>query len=558
MKNYEQQLKVIGNIIYFFVFPICICFLWTSFVLANNVTVSNVEITGQSTQNTAKVQFDITWENSWRNINNSGTASTSDPNDFRDAVWVFIKYSSDSGVTWKHGLLKTSVSTTATNPTGFSQGSGTGLNIIVPSDKVGAFMERSARGSGQVNTQDIELLWDWGATGSGLAKESNVQVKVFAIEMVYIPGGAFFVGSGSNKEMATLYTGAVTTPYTVNSEDAILVNSSNLYYAAAGTTYGSANAGDRSGPVKAPFPKGYNAFYAMKYEISQGGYRDFLNTLTSAQQAARVENSSESGYAMKNQGTPPSRNSLRKVSGKYICDLNQNGVGGDSNDGDWVAMNYLNWTDLAAYADWAGLRPMTELEFEKVARGTKDPVGQEFVWGSNKIKAVGSMVNSGKVNETAVELGEDGLANYNNSSLGPVRLGFAGSSAASKVSTTRIQSGSSYYGVKDLSGNVWEQTVSIGSSVGRDFLGNHGDGNLSDNGNADIQYWPGYTVSVVAPSGFEVTQTTGSGLRGGSFKSVVNVNGTSDLNTSDRNNAAYNASGRQEDIGGRCARSVLP
>ena len=42
--------------------------------------------------------------------------------------------------------------------------------------------------------------------------------------------------------------------------------------------------------VFAGFPNDYNAFYCMKYELSQGGYRDFLNCLTYTQQAIHIRN----------------------------------------------------------------------------------------------------------------------------------------------------------------------------------------------------------------------------------------------------------------------------
>jgi hypothetical protein len=112
---------------------------------ANNIAVSNVTITGQSTSaQTCKVQFDISWNNSWRNAINY------------DAAWVFIKYSTDSGTTWAHATLKTA----GTNPSGFSQGTGTGLDIVVPTDKKGAFLQRTSNGSGSVSTTSIQFVWD--------------------------------------------------------------------------------------------------------------------------------------------------------------------------------------------------------------------------------------------------------------------------------------------------------------------------------------------------------------------------------------------------------------
>src|SRR5205814_1580703 len=47
------------------------------------------------------------------------------------------------------------------------------------------------------------------------------------------------------------------------------------------------------------------------------------------------------------------------------------------------ACNYLQWEDETAYLDWAALRPLTELEYEKVCRGTNPPVGFEGAWGTS-------------------------------------------------------------------------------------------------------------------------------------------------------------------------------
>jgi len=53
-------------------------------VYANNLTITNVSLTKPDSANsTITVQFDISWDNSWRNYINY------------DAVWVFVKYSCD-------------------------------------------------------------------------------------------------------------------------------------------------------------------------------------------------------------------------------------------------------------------------------------------------------------------------------------------------------------------------------------------------------------------------------------------------------------------------------
>lgn len=53
----------------------------------------------------------------------------------------------------------------------------------------------------------------------------------------------------------------------------------------------------------------------------------------------------------------------------------------EPDDGAWVSANDLSWMDGAVLADWAALRPFTELEFEKAARGPVVPVADEFAWG---------------------------------------------------------------------------------------------------------------------------------------------------------------------------------
>jgi hypothetical protein len=49
-------------------------------------------------------------------------------------------------------------------------------------------------------------------------------------------------------------------------------------------------------------------------------------------------------------------------------------------------MFYMCWADCATYADWAGLRPMTELEYEKSLRGPRVPEPEECgssFWGGS-------------------------------------------------------------------------------------------------------------------------------------------------------------------------------
>jgi len=517
------------------------CVVPSSF--ANNLSVSNATLVDQSSgSDTVDIQFDVSWENSWRDATNY------------DAVWVFAKYCTENCSTtgtWLHATMKTS----GTNPAGFSRGSGTSLDVLVPTDKKGAFLQRSANGTGTVTTNNVELVWDYGADGVSDADAvgANTRIRVFGIEMVYIPAGDFYpgdgVGGGDISYAAFSENMAQGNPWTISSENALDIGFAPLTYTSAG------NSGeDGSGAyftISSDFPKGYRSFYMMKYEVTQGQYRDFLNCLTRTAQQDRV-NMDISGdvldcYVMGPGAEPQHRNGIKAPTNNgttnrviFGCDLNNNGVFNESGDGEWIAMNYMSWTDLCAYADWAALRPMTELEFEKAARGgSVTPVVHEHVWGTISGTGVAALSNAGYSNEASATLG----ANYNGGMDAPVRVGMYAT-----ATSTREQAGAGYYGAMELTCNVWERAVTVGNSAGRSFNGTHGDGALgTTSGNAsNNSSWPGHE-----PASNEVTGYLGSGFRGGTYATGA-VNGR----TSDRQYAAYTGAGREADWGGRCVRTA--
>ncbi|MBU3744702.1 MAG: hypothetical protein FGM61_09200, partial [Sediminibacterium sp.] len=212
----------------------------------------------------------------------------------------------------------------------------------------------------------------------------------------------------------------------------------------------------------------------------------------------------------------------------YGCDLSNNNVFDEAADGEWIACNYLSWDDVAAFLDWAALRPMTELEYEKAARGTVTPVSNECAWGSSSFTAVGSITSGATESEVSGTAGANvtGSGAYG---TGPVRVGMYANG-----STNRTTAGASYYGVMELSGNVWEQVVGIGNSNCRSFTGAIGNGAVDASGNADVGNWP----------------TAGNiGLRGGSYSSS-----STSLRVSDRSSMSAGGSSRLSDLGGRGVR----
>ncbi len=315
------------------------------------------------------------------------------------------------------------------------------------------------------------------------------------------------------------------------------------------------------------WPNGYDDFYLMKYEITQGQYVDFLNTLSRVQQGNRVGavvsgNTITNYYVMSNGTTVNARNGIRApASGNSTSpttvvfgnDFNANGTFNETDDGANIAMNWTNWPDLVAYADWAGLRPMTELEYEKSCRGPNSAIYGEKAWGgdvtaqTSTITQATSILNTGRGNETAGNAGP-GLAVYNNhaSVVGPMRAGFAATNA-----TNRISAGAGYYGAMELSGNASERAVTLGNSTGRAFTGTHGDGTLtttaSYEGNATNNDWPGINATTARG----VTAATGGGWRGGSW-----YDGASNLFLTNRTVATGGAATRDNISGGRCVRTA--
>jgi formylglycine-generating enzyme required for sulfatase activity len=195
----------------------------------------------------------------------------------------------------------------------------------------------------------------------------------------------------------------------------------------------------------------------------------------------------------------------------YGWDLNNNGTLDEAADGGDVACNYLDWADLLAYLDWAALRPMTELEYEKVARGAGNaPTNDEYPWGSTTInQAVStSLTTAGQSTEVSTSV-LDGLCAYiggASNTLGPLRVGFASTAASS-----RTNAGAGFYGAMDLGGNVFEQcmmagyyTGAVGRMVSPIFTNQDGDGMLDGNGNANQSTWlGGPSISIVRGGNWE-------------------------------------------------------
>ena len=481
---------------------------------ANGLTITNGEVLDQNTdQNTVSVKFDVSWQNAWKDGVN------------HDGVWLFMKYSDDDGTTWKHATMAIS----GTNPSGFSAGSGTPIEIVVPQDLKGALLRKTTSGTGLVSTTGVKVVWDYGLDGVEPNKVlSSLVVKLFAVEMVYVPQGAFYAGDSASTA-AFQQGSADADAWYVSSPGPIQVTNSAsdaFYYVSSG--YLGEDATGSAFSISPFFPNGFNGFYMMKYEVTEGEWVSFFNTLTDAQKTSRdVTDGSGKGTDGVHQ-----RNTIAWTSGKAASSRDDR------------AANYLSWADGCSFADWAGLRPMTELEFEKAARGNGTaPVAEEFAWGTASITAASSITGAESGSETA---SSGANAAFNNVTFtggdggqGPLRSGIFATQ-----STGRVASGAGFYGAMELSGNLTERVVSVGNSQGRAFAGTHGDGTLSASGFATNSDWPGFAAG-------EVTGAAGSGIRGGSWSDA-----SARLRTSDRQEATQPVTVRHSKLGFRAVRTA--
>ncbi|MBX2933399.1 MAG: hypothetical protein KF825_04085 [Ferruginibacter sp.] len=404
-----------------------ICFLVTLVTIkANNVVVSTVSLgpkitAGPLSTHYTQVNYDIAWQNSWR-------TSTNESN--YDGCWIFVKYRKQSTSVWQHATLNTT-----------GQVIPTGSVIKISADGKGAWMYRNADGIGNVNWTAAGLRWNYGT--DGVLDNENVEVRVYAVEMVYVPQSPFNLGNSSN-ETYKFRDGLVDTWFPVTSENAINcgTNAGELY---ADTYF------DNTGTIPAAFPKGYNAFWSMKYEFSRQQVVDFLNTLD--QTNANARNSvGATGLVPNMVVTEPER----------AADL-------------FSIQNFLAWLD------WAAMRPMTELEYEKACRGGNNlPSPLEYAWGNTTISAITTASNQGAANETWAT----GNANYAGGPGVPMRCG-----ALATATSNRTSSGATFYGIMEMSGNYGELVVHAGNTTGRSFNGIHGDGVLSATAEANTLNW---------------------------------------------------------------------
>ena len=384
----------------------------------------------------------------------------------------------------------------------------TGSTVITPSeDGMGVFVYRSENDTSE---NDRSEKGRSGALKLKLRLKTQrpcdghpLKVWVGAIEMVHIPAGEFRLGDPAGPEgpHCCFHTNGEgdDLSYPVRSEGPIEVG-----IEPGQLTWNNKGQMGKLGDLPATFPKGHQGYYVTKHLISQGEYADFINHLKGHQLSIRFPFGGQGEYRYTVYKT---RSSAR------VCTRPERPA------------NWVSWADASAYMWWTGLRPLTELEWEKAARGPLTPVSCEYAWGSTVL--VSSVVILGDETEHPIVQGNANIENTlmpfhgGDGGQGPVpddafratcyqceaeAVHLGEGSDVRDIVDPREETGASYYGVMGMTGNLWEFVISAGMAKGRAFVGEHGGGELNPQGGlgSTESSWPDH-------------DNVGIGYRGGSW-----------------------------------------
>lgn len=412
------------------------------FMQANNIRVKLNSYTAATKQ----LNITLAWDNSWHD--GSGT--------FRDAAWLFVKYKDVNNGEWQHAILTnpTSANNLLTdtlsganvkfdvlgkNPNTAGVAGSRGF-IIRRAKSTNTATQYSAEYAGNYNVA-ISLNVTLATTGGALL--ANPEIRVYALEMVDIPAGAYYVGDGTPNSYIETNT-TTNSPFAVTSETSQVPfsNSSPTTYLATG------------------FPRATYEYYMLKYEVSNEAFSEYMNTLTRAQQNL-IANTNLTAASSGAQNVIASdyghvKATVTSLTDPAIfgCDANNNGVFNEINDGqnNGVIIEKMNMG--IGYLDWAALRIMTAYEYEKACRGPVYPVQNEYAWGSAVMGNGTPDVDLFGPNES-MSVPVDGPRSPFNQS---VRNG----AYAKPTGATRLNSGGSYYGVMELGNSCGELSAGYG------------------------------------------------------------------------------------------------
>ena len=548
-----------------------------------DLAVTNVKWEAATEQH-SYVMFDLSWSYSWRAAwveDNSVTGAPLKVENW-DAAWVFVKFLAEKDKKesiernhWRHATLSHDAShhvmlVGATNTVGLADDGSKGI---------GVFIYRDAIGHGNNDFRGVKLRW---LHATDKVDPRKAALAVHPIAMVYVPECPFKVGTGCKSKVAPFadgptrplvgmiredfateecgsftdgsWRGGATVPFLVDSGwSGPVTEGTNARRVGlvAGQLWGTLvwdthnrcpqlNTIGVPGALNDGFPTGYRAFYCMKYELTQGQYAAFINSLPPdvAAKRAFISGDGQSDAPPKidkievNVGAGYRPHVIKEQDGHTIAcsgdkipkipitpdagkskGLDVEGERDPTIDAlvaeamtdenkpkrppvytarmPHRACNYLSWLDGFAYAVWAGLRPMTELEYEKACRGPRQPIPCERAWGTTEGTKATGLLDAGLPTERFTQ------GNHASPFEGMRRVGIFAT-----ATSDRVASGGSYWGIMELGGNVAEYTVTPATAAGRAFRGTHGDGSVPT-GKPDAEIQRGGTGYNANTAGFD-------------------------------------------------------
>lgn len=482
-------------------FTVIVVMAWLGPVAANDVRIRGEAKVQAINENTALITFPLSWEHSWRE------------SESWDGVYLFVKYRR-VGVNepWHHAYLKEEghratgggnvpameflpVKVENWNVLRYDTiyaGNYYPTSIYTEPAVPGVFLFRRVKGNGNIDIPRVSLEWDFKQGDLNLyhdvtiddIRNNRIEVSVQAVEMVFVPNGPYYLGDRVSGY--SFVSKDFDSAFYMDTDDSVKV----YIMGAAGST------GVKSAwVVPGLYPSGYTGFYTMKYEVSQEQYVNFLNRITYADQKKRIENDLDAlkpgQFAFGKKDLPNYRNgiilqerfSTNDTAVIFGFDLNGDNPINSDDDGKSIACGSLTPDDVRAYSDWIGLRPHSEMEYEKSARQRNPAVvanSRSFAWGTPNFVALqnwntSTMSGDNSEEEKVLIANPAGQGRMNGPkvhNLGPVRCG-AFATEASDMYTA----GASKWGVMELTGNLAE--IYYNARQGKDFNGEvFGDGNI--------------------------------------------------------------------------------
>ena len=280
-------------------------------------------------ENESYAVLNVSWENGWDNERNN------------DAVWLFFKL-----LRGENGYRHAKVNAEGHLINTLDPKQEVNIGYTVPADGTGIFIYPQSTFRGNINLS-VKIVLDTESVRNRNTR--NALFKAYAIEMVRIPEGGFFLGDRDTSALkyGSFYrsdaNGDYDGLYELHAETQnikIAPEEGSLYYQAP-----EGYEGDQKGAIPEAFPKGVEEYYIMKYEPTQSQYADFLNSLSEQQSHNRANFGGKNYYR--------ERGSIEIKNGVYSA--------GYPN----ATCNFMSWDDAMAYADWeeSGLSDETKEVF---------------------------------------------------------------------------------------------------------------------------------------------------------------------------------------------------